>query len=60
MEAGIVVPRRGFRMVTLIREPDPSEQCSEVEAVILNDQGIDKSYVATESPVYEGDIIDVS
>lgn len=43
MEAGIVVPRRGFGMVTLIREPDPSEQCSEVEAVILNDQGIDKA-----------------
>ena len=46
-------------MVTLIREPGPTEQRSEVEASILNDQGTDKAYVATETPVYEGDIIEL-
>lgn len=53
-----IIRRSGTRMVTLIREPGPSEQRSEVEAVILNDQGIDKAYVAKETPVYEGDVIE--
>ncbi len=54
-----IIRRSGTRMVTLIREPGPSEQRSEVEASILNDQGIDKAYVAKETPVYEGDIIEL-
>lgn len=53
-----IIRRSGARMVTLIREPDPTEQRSEIEAPILNDQGADKAYVATETPVYEGDIIE--
>lgn len=53
-----IIRRSGTRMVTLICEPGPSEHRSEVEAAILNDQGIDKAYVATETPVYEGDIIE--
>ena len=54
-----IIRRSGTRMVTLIREPGPTEQRSEVEASILNDQGTDKAYVATETPVYEGDIIEL-
>ncbi len=54
-----IIRRSGTRMVTLVREPGPSEQRSEVEASILNDQGIDKAYVAKETPVYEGDIIEL-
>lgn len=33
-----IIRRSGTRMVTLIREPGPTEQRSEVEASILNDQ----------------------
>ncbi|OFK29403.1 hypothetical protein HMPREF2822_03830 [Corynebacterium sp. HMSC062E11] len=54
-----IIRRSGTRVVTLIREPGPTEQRVEVEASILNDQGIDKAYVAKETPVYEGDIIEL-
>lgn len=54
-----IIRRSGTRMVALVREPGPSEQRSEIEASILNDQGIDKAYVAKETPVYEGDIIEL-
>lgn len=53
-----IIRRSGTRMVTLIREPGPSEQRVEVEASVLHDQGIDKAYVAKETPVYEGDMIE--
>lgn len=45
-------------MVTVISSSSDSDKRAEYESVILNDQGIEKAYFGTETPIYEGDCIE--
>lgn len=48
----------GTRMVTVISSSSGTDSRADYESVVLNDQGIEKAYFGTETPVYEGDHIE--
>lgn len=53
-----IVRRSGTRTVTVISSSSGTDSRVHYESVVLNDQGIEKAYFGTETPVYEGDRIE--
>lgn len=53
-----LIRQSGTRMVTVISSSSGTDNRADYESVILNDQGIEKAYFGTETPVYEGDVIE--
>lgn len=53
-----LIRRTGTRTVTVISISSDTDSRADYESVIFNDQGIEKAYFGTETPVYEGDRIE--
>lgn len=53
-----IIRRSGTRTVTVISSSSGTDSRADYESVVLNDQGIEKAYFGTETPVYEGDRIE--
>ncbi|CAM4138364.1 TIGR02391 family protein [Corynebacterium belfantii] len=53
-----LIRQGGTRTVTVISSSSGTDSRADYESVVLNDQGIEKAYFGTETPVYEGDRIE--